>query len=353
MLLPLVVFLAVAAFVFAVSWLFVRSGKADRNQVFSGGRRRPLIFGSLTGALAGVIPCTATSREEMTKDLRRAGFYQRFAFEEFAALRNSLIVGWVFLIGSIAVVASGPGSDDPTPAILIVGAVGSILFFSLPRMILRSKASARLQEIQFGLPDAIDMITMCMSGGLALEHAVTRVSDELVQTHPALACELRIIGRQTAAGSLDGAMRQFADRIDIPDAQSLAAMACQTAQQGNNVANAFEDFSDGVRRGRRQRAEERGNKASIKLLFPLVFCLAPPVYMLLLVPAAMELKSFVLRENGPGGVLSAANEGSTENGAVSGLSDLSSPGTAREGAVSLWTPTTTDRQPKGADQASR
>lgn len=344
MLLPIAVFLVVTLLVFSMSWLFVRGGKADRHEVFSGGRRRPLIFGPITGALAGVVPCTAAGREQITKDLRRAGFYQRLAFEEFAALRNAMLVGWVFLIGSLAVVAAGPGGDS-TPPILLVGVVGSVLLFSLPRMVLRAKANGRLQEIQFGLPDALDMITMCMSGGLALEHALARVSGELTQTHPALACELRIIGRQTSAGSLDSAMRQFADRIDIPDAQSLAAMTCQTSQQGANMAVAFEEFSDGVRQGRRQRAEERGNKTSIKLLLPLVLCLAPPVYMLLLVPAAMELRSFVLRENGPGGVLAPANPGSAENDVVSGLSDAPFGPTAQQVTGSLWTPTTTESQP--------
>ena len=73
---------------------------------------------------------------------------------------------------------------------------------------------------------------------------------------------------------------------------------------GGNVSSAFRDFADSIRRTRRQSAEERGNKASVKLLFPVVFCLAPPIYILLLGPAALELKQFVQRENRPGGALS-------------------------------------------------
>ncbi len=321
MLLPIAVFLVVTVFVFAVTSLFVRAGGSGRDEVFSGGRRRPLIFGRMTGALSGIIPCPSSTREETTKDLRRAGFYQRFAFEEFAALRNAMIVGWVLLIGSLIVVAGEPGNNS-VPTLLLVGLGGVIVFYSLPRLILRSKANSRMQEIQYGLPDALDMITMCMSGGLAMQQAMTRVSSEVFDTHPALACELKIIGRQMEVGSLDSAMRQFADRIDIPDVQSLTAMTCQTSEQGSNMASAFQEFADGVRRGRRQRAEERGNKTTIKLLLPLVFCLAPPVYMVLLVPAIMELRSFVLRENGPNGVLAPANPGSVENAAISQFGDL-------------------------------
>jgi len=72
------------------------------------------------------------------------------------------------------------------------------------------------------------------------------------------------------------------------------------------VAAAFREFADSVRRTRRQRAEEQGNKASVKLLFPVVLCLAPPIYILLLGPATLELKNFMNRENMPGGVLATS-----------------------------------------------
>jgi tight adherence protein C len=148
------------------------------------------------------------------------------------------------------------------------------------------------------------MITMCMTGGLPLQHSLARVGTELEATHPDLACELRITGRQMDVGSLGQALRQFADRIDTPDVQSLAAMVNQTERQGTSVAAAFHEFADGVRRARRQRAEEHASKTTVKMLLPIVFCLAPPIYMLLLTPAVIELRAFVLQENRPGGVLS-------------------------------------------------
>jgi hypothetical protein len=107
------------------------------------------------------------------------------------------------------------------------------------------------------------------------------------------------------AGSLEGAIKQFAGRIDTQESQSLAAMIGQTEQHGSSVALAFQEFADNVRLARRQRADEQGNKTALKLLFPLVFCLAPPVYMLLLMPAAIEMSRFIQKETQPGGALSA------------------------------------------------
>jgi tight adherence protein C len=152
------------------------------------------------------------------------------------------------------------------------------------------------------------MATMCMSGGVPLQSALMRVSDEMQSIHPDLAFELRVMGRQMEAASLDMAVGQFAARIDAPEVQSLAAILGQTERQGSGVAAAFELFADNVRLNRRQRSEEAGNKTAIKLLFPLVFCLAPPVFLMLLAPAAVELTDFVKRERQPGGAISASAE---------------------------------------------
>jgi tight adherence protein C len=167
-------------------------------------------------------------------------------------------------------------------------------------------AAGRKRRIEESLPDAMDMITMCTSAGLPLQHSIARVSDELQSTHPDLSYELRIVGRQTEAGSLNSAIQQFAKRMDAPEIHSVAAMVWQAEQQGASVAGAFHTFADQVRMNRRQRAEEAGNKAAFKMLFPLIFCLAPAVYLMLLGPAVLELRDFFRREKQPGGALSAS-----------------------------------------------
>jgi tight adherence protein C len=95
----------------------------------------------------------------------------------------------------------------------------------------------------------------------------------------------------------------FAERIDTPDVRSLAAITSQSVRLGSNVGAAMQEYADGMRTNQRQRAEERGNRRSVAMLFPVALCLAPPVYILLLGPAVLELRDFALRENRSGGVL--------------------------------------------------
>lgn len=309
---PIAAFLIVASLIYGLGILLIRAKRNRESEVFSGGRRRPLIFGLATSAMAGVIPSSAALKANITKELRQAGFYHRFAFEEYAALRNTLTVGWVLLIGTLIVVAPS-SSRQSELRLLMVGIVGALVFYSVPRLVLRAWSSARRRRIEHGLPDALDMITMCMTGGLPMQYALGRVGKELNDTHSDLACELRIVGRQMDVGSLTRALEQFAERIDTPDVRSLAAMVNQTDRQGASVAGAFQDFADEVRRTRRQRADEHASKTTVKMLLPIVFCLAPPVYIMLLSPAVIELRAFVLRENRPGGVLSPTTVSTGEN----------------------------------------
>jgi tight adherence protein C len=287
--------------------LLIRRGRNRDDENGPGGRRRTLIFGPLTAALAGILPCPAATREKLSRFLRHAGHYHRHALIEFLALRNALVAGWVLLVATALVVITDPGDEQVFPFIL-GGLAVAVVLYTLPRLFLEVIGHNRVQRIEESLPDALDMATMCMSGGMPLQSALVRVSDEMQSIHPDLAFELRVVGRQMEAASLDKAVSQFAARIEAPEVQSLAAILGQTERQGAGVAAAFELFADNVRLNRRQRAEEAGNKTAIKLLFPLVFCLAPPVYLMLLAPAAMELTDFVRRERQPGGALSASAE---------------------------------------------
>lgn len=297
-LITIAAFTAIALGIFLLGQLLTGRGRNRTDNILN----PPLIFGPLTHPLSVIVPALE-SKQAVKQDLRRAGYYKRFATEEFLALRNVLVVGWVLLVATVLLVFDEPGKDLTMP-ILIVGGVVLIICYSLPRLILKSQATSRLQRIQFSLPDAVDMITMAMTGGLPLQHALAHVTKEIDKTYPDLACELAILSRQTETGSLDQGLEQFAARIDIPDVQSLAALVSQTERLGSNVLMALTDYSDGVRRQQRQRAEEMGNTSTIKLLFPIVLCLAPAVYVLLLGPAVVELRKFVVEQNEPGGAFS-------------------------------------------------
>jgi tight adherence protein C len=303
MFVPLAAFAVIFLVFFGVSLVFLRSGRNQEVRV--GASRRRLIFGGLTEPLAHALPCSVARRERLERFLRHAGHYHRDAVIEYQALRNALVLGCLASTITFLAVGTEPGDGLLMPT-LLVGAVGLVICYALPRLMLEAMAKSRVQRIEHDLPDALDMITMCTSGGLPLPVAVSRVSDELVHSHTDLAYELKIVGRHTEASSLENALRRFAHRIDTPEVQSLAAIIGQTETQGAGVARAFQDFADNIRMTRRQRADEQGNKTALKLLFPLIFCLAPPVYVMLLAPAAIELRDFVKREALPGGLLATS-----------------------------------------------
>lgn len=299
------VFLAISLLIFVVGRLLIGGGRNRHADAV--GSRRPLVLGPLTVAFASMVPISPSKRQKLKSELIRAGYYHRKAIEEYLGMRNAAIVAWLLFIG-VALAAFAQPGDDPTVPILIGGGIVLGLIYGLPRLVLGSQARNRTSRIQHALPDALDMITMTVSGGLPMQKALEQVTGELKTTHPDLACELAIIDHQARAGSLQQALRQFAERIDVPEIVSLSALVRHSERLGGNVGTAFRDYADGIRRARRMRAEERGNKASVKLLFPVVLCLAPPIYILLLGPAALELRSFVLRENQPGGVLDPSIE---------------------------------------------
>jgi tight adherence protein C len=294
-------FLAITLVAFLLlSFLFVSAPE----QVLDPRRRSRSTFGFLTRPLAAAIPQPHSAHERIQLDLNRAGFYKPTALIDFLATRNLLTVLVLVVFGALAVTAE-PGTGWPETFGILALVIG-ILGFSLPRMILASQANARLARIERGLPDALDMLSMCLTGGVGLHRAMQRVSEELSFAHSDIALEFEIIRRQAEANTLGTALRNFANRFDHPDINSLAALVTQAEKMGTNVAGAVTDFADGLRMHHRQRAEEKASKTSVLLMLPIVLCLLPPVFILLGGPPILKLKNFIQRENEPGGVLNPA-----------------------------------------------
>lgn len=255
----------------------------------------------VTEALAAQIPQLPVEAAGLETELRRAGDYRPTARKEFLAGRTVMIFATLALTAVFLAFFSDT-KDLRTTLIIVVGGLAVAgMAYGVPRLILVWQGNRRIRRIERGLPDALDMLTMCVIGGLSLRDALIRVSRELNVAHPDLAMELEIIRQQADIGSLDQAFRQFAQRIDTPEVRSMAALVTQTNRLGTNVAMALRDSADNLRLTRRQRADERANRTSIKMLFPLVFCLAPSVFIILWGPALVELRNFFRQESIDGG----------------------------------------------------
>jgi tight adherence protein C len=144
-------------------------------------------------------------------------------------------------------------------------------------------------KIDNGLPDALDLMVVCVEAGSGLDQAIQKTSVELEISHPELANELKMIITEVRAGKprLE-AFRNFASRTKVEDVKSLVAMLVQTDRFGTSVAQALRTHAEVSRTKRRQRAEERAAKIGVKLVFPLVFFLFPAFYVVTLGPAVIQ-----------------------------------------------------------------
>jgi tight adherence protein C len=168
---------------------------------------------------------------------------------------------------------------------LFAGAIG----YLLPGIVLSRKIELRKKQIENGLPDALDLLIVCVEAGCGLDQAIVKASDELEITYPALTHELRLITTEIRAGKprLE-AFKNFAARTNVDDVRSLVALLVQTDKFGTSIALALRTHADTSRTKRRQRAEERAAKVGVKLVFPLVFFLFPALYVVILGPAVIQ-----------------------------------------------------------------
>ncbi len=163
------------------------------------------------------------------------------------------------------------------------------LGYLLPGMALGRLAKRRQHRIRLGLPDALDLLVVSVEAGLGLDQAIQRVGEELDFAHPDLSEELRLINFELRAGKARvDALRNLAERTGLDDIASLVAMLVQTDKFGTSVAQSLRVHSDTVRTKRRQRAEEAAAKTGVKMVFPLVFCIFPAVWIVTIGPAAIK-----------------------------------------------------------------
>ena len=156
-------------------------------------------------------------------------------------------------------------------------------------MVLARMARRRQHAIQLSLADAVDLLVVSVEAGLGLDQALLRVGTELAATHPALSEEIRLATLELRAGKgRADALRNLANRTGLEDIGSLATMLIQTDKFGTSVATSLRVHSEVLRTKRRQRAEEAAAKTGVKMVFPLVFCIFPAIFVVAIGPAAIE-----------------------------------------------------------------
>jgi tight adherence protein C len=233
--------------------------------------------------LASVLPKSPKEMSRVQKRMVHAGYHGLGPAVGFTACQLSLpviVAGVVFFLG-----------HGPMKVVLTL--LGAMVGYVTPGLVLQRLIAKRQKVIQNGLPDALDLFIVCLEAGSSLDQAILKTSHDLDVPYPPLAEELRMITTEMRAGKprLE-AFKNFTSRTGVDDVRALVNMLVQADRFGTSVALALRTHADTSRTKRRQRAEERAQKIGVKLVFPLVFCLFPAFYVVVLGPAVIKFVHF-------------------------------------------------------------
>jgi tight adherence protein C len=235
------------------------------------------------GAMA---PRSLKEQGKLQQRLVVAGYRGREAMVVFFGIRLGVAVLF-FVLAATPVFIGRPN----LAMALAVCAVGYVL----PSMVLARIAKRRQHRMRLGLADALDLLVVSVEAGLGLDQALQRVSDELMFAHPELCEELRLINLELRAGTARSeALHNLARRTQLDDIASLVTMLVQTDKFGTSVAQSLRVHSETLRTKRRQRAEEAAAKTGAKMVFPLVICIFPAIWVVTLGPAIIKFVQVLL-----------------------------------------------------------
>ncbi len=217
--------------------------------------------------------------------LVQAGFRHESAMPIYLAVKTlSLIIG--FAIGGGAVLLS---NGLTVKSMMRVAFIGFGAFF-LPDVILGFIGKKRREKIFLGLPDALDLMVVCVEAGLGLDQAMRKVADEMVHTNPTMAYEFGLCNMQLQMGRpREAVLMELGSRNGVDDLKALASIIIQADRFGSSIGQALRVQSDSMRTRRRQLAEEKAAKTAVKLIFPLVLFIFPGIFVVLVGPAAITM----------------------------------------------------------------
>jgi tight adherence protein C len=234
---------------------------------------------------APLMPQNLEDRTRLQARLYQAGLYSRQAMVTFLGVKMLLTVAPV----PIAILAGVVGLIE-LPKALLVGVVFGMFGMIGPSFWLDRRKKFRQTSFRRALPDALDVLVICLEGGLSLPGGLKRVAGELRTAHPVLAKELNIVQREVQMGrSVGEALRDFGVRSDLEEVRSLASLITQAERFGASLVKALSVHAETLRQKRLFYAEEMAQKAATKVLFPTVFCILPCIFIVILGPAIIQI----------------------------------------------------------------
>jgi len=244
-----------------------------------------LAFHDLVKKLGDVIPASPKDQSVMQKRLTRAGIKAPSALK---ILYGSKVMGAVLFPLFMSALVAGSASDS-TNKLLAIAAAAAAGFWG-PNEYVKIRGQRRQKEISRGLPNALDLLVVCVESGLGMDQAIIQVAKELEHAHPEISEEFAMVNYELKAGKRRvEALRNLAERSSVEDLKKLVAVLIQADRFGTGVAQSLRGHADYMRVQARQMAEEKAAKLGVKLVFPIFFCILPSLFVVTVGPVVMKI----------------------------------------------------------------
>jgi tight adherence protein C len=232
-----------------------------------------------------LMPQTELEQSEIKMKLAHAGFRSDSAVSVYLGIRFATLMAFLMVSMAVFIPRYGMTTSALKPIVLITG-VG----FYLPNVILWYLRSKRQEEIFLTLPDALDLLVVCVESGLGLDAAMRKVCDEMKDHAKIMSEELSLANFQLQMGRpRREVLHDLGVRTGVDDVRALAAILIQADRFGSSIAQALRVQSDAMRTRRKQYAEEKAAKTAVQLIFPLVLFIFPGIFVVLVGPAAISI----------------------------------------------------------------
>lgn len=266
----------------------LRTGRDPKDQT---NKMSDLLEKAAPRLAAPLQPKSEREQNQLRQKLDEAGFRGEGSMQTFMAIKIIAAIAGLLLGGATTLFTTGFTTNG-----LLVAVGGLCVGFFLPGLVLSFITSSRKQAIFLGLPDALDLMVVCVEAGLGLDQALRKVSEEMKASHRIVADEFAISNFQLQMGKeRKEVLTELGLRNGVDDLRALASTIIQAEKFGSSVGRALRVQSDSMRTKRRQIAEEKAAKTAVQLLFPLVIFIFPGIFVVLVGPAAITIMQEMLK----------------------------------------------------------
>jgi tight adherence protein C len=244
-----------------------------------------LVWRELVNRIGTAVPASGRDLPRLKRRLIRAGYRSPNAARNFQGVRPVTTVTFA----AVALLC-GWQSHATLETLFRVGGAAALVGYISPMQYVLLRSRRRQNAIARGLPNALDMMVVCVESGLGIDQTMIQVAKELQFAHPEICSEFTVMNLELRAGKRRAeALHNLADRTGVEEVKKLVAVLVQTDRFGTSIAQCLRGHADYLRTLARQKAEERASKLAVKLVFPIFFCVLPSLFVVTIGPVMMRL----------------------------------------------------------------